>query len=424
MSRLIDKIQAEDATGFTHGGKFHADDVFSAALLRLLNPEIVISRGNKVPDDYEGIIFDIGRGEYDHHQRDSRVRDNGIPYAAFGLLWEELGTEFLSEEQAVKFDEDFIQPLDLNDNTGEKNELANLIGDFNPSWDDQADESRDLAFAQAVGIAEMVLQNRFARLHGNEKADTMVAEYIEEAEKKDDTLKKDHTLVIPQFVPFHKALTDTEVEFVIFPSNRGGYCIQPLKKQNSMNYRCCFQTEWLGLDKEELQNVSGLSSAVFCHKSGFIMTVGDLEEAKEACRISRERYVEQPVIVWLHEVAKDMTKDMTKGTDLLTKDLILEKMKAEEAFSQAQLEEMSFDALPALTENTFSEVIMEKEDWCERYKNLIGDVLKRKPEAVIVSGSMAVTYPAIHMLRKKHVPVYVPEQTTGEVRLVRIPSGS
>ena len=25
--------------GFTHGGKFHADDVFSTALLKILNPE-------------------------------------------------------------------------------------------------------------------------------------------------------------------------------------------------------------------------------------------------------------------------------------------------------------------------------------------------------------------------------------------------
>ena len=35
----------------------------------------------------------------------------------------------------MKFDESFVQPLDNNDNTGEKNELATLIGNFNPSWD-------------------------------------------------------------------------------------------------------------------------------------------------------------------------------------------------------------------------------------------------------------------------------------------------
>ena len=32
---LLEQIQRKDAAAFTHGGKFHADDVFSAALLLL-----------------------------------------------------------------------------------------------------------------------------------------------------------------------------------------------------------------------------------------------------------------------------------------------------------------------------------------------------------------------------------------------------
>ena len=134
MNVLLSQIMEPQAAAFTHGGKFHADDVFSAALLRYFNPDITIERGNRVPEEYEGIVFDIGRGRYDHHQRDSRIRENGVPYAAFGLLWEGLGAEILGEELALKFDEDFVQPLDLNDNTGEKNELATLIGHFNPVW--------------------------------------------------------------------------------------------------------------------------------------------------------------------------------------------------------------------------------------------------------------------------------------------------
>ena len=98
MNELLKKIRLKDASAFTHSGKFHADDVFSSALLLYLNPEITILRGNKVPEDFDGIIFDIGRGRYDHPQKDSRIRENGIPYAAFGLLWEELGTEILGEE--------------------------------------------------------------------------------------------------------------------------------------------------------------------------------------------------------------------------------------------------------------------------------------------------------------------------------------
>ena len=123
MSSLSEQIKKNNASAFTHSGKFHADDVFSAALLLYLNPEINISRGNKVPEDFDGIVFDIGRGQYDHHQKDSRVRENGVPYAAFGLLWEALGEKILGQELAEKFDQSFVQPLDNNDNTGEKMSL-------------------------------------------------------------------------------------------------------------------------------------------------------------------------------------------------------------------------------------------------------------------------------------------------------------
>ena len=73
-------------SAITHAGKFHADDVFCAALLTYLNPNIQIKRVFELPEEYEGIAFDIGNGLYDHHQKNSRVRENGIPYAAFGLL--------------------------------------------------------------------------------------------------------------------------------------------------------------------------------------------------------------------------------------------------------------------------------------------------------------------------------------------------
>jgi hypothetical protein len=39
MEQLLEQIREKDASAFTHSGKFHADDVFSAALLLYLNPE-------------------------------------------------------------------------------------------------------------------------------------------------------------------------------------------------------------------------------------------------------------------------------------------------------------------------------------------------------------------------------------------------
>ena len=72
---------------YTHAGKFHADDVFSAALLRILRPDIRFVRAMGLPEGFGGFAFDIGWGRFDHHQKDAPVRENGVPYAAFGLLW-------------------------------------------------------------------------------------------------------------------------------------------------------------------------------------------------------------------------------------------------------------------------------------------------------------------------------------------------
>ena len=112
------------ANGFTHAGKFHADDVFATALLQILRPDIKITRGFVVPDGFDGIVYDVGYGMFDHHQEPREYRANGVPYAAFGLLWRVVGAQLVGEHQARLMDENFIQPLDLNDNTGEQNSLA------------------------------------------------------------------------------------------------------------------------------------------------------------------------------------------------------------------------------------------------------------------------------------------------------------
>ena len=148
------------AKGFTHGGKFHADDVFATALLQIVRPDIRITRGFTVPDDFDGIVYDVGLGMFDHHQEPRETRPNGVPYAAFGLLWRVLGPGLVGENQARLVDENFIQPLDLNDNTGEQNSLCDAIGFFNPAWD--SDQDPDAFFFEAVALAKTILERQIA----------------------------------------------------------------------------------------------------------------------------------------------------------------------------------------------------------------------------------------------------------------------
>lgn len=410
MNHLLEKIKQKNASAFTHSGKFHADDVFSAALLLYLNPEITITRGNQVPENYEGLVFDIGRGQYDHHQKDSRIRDNGVPYAAFGLLWEKLGPEILGEELALKFDESFVQPLDINDNTGEKNELATLIGNFNPGWDSKS--SNDEAFFQAVSVAGMILENKFECYLGNERADRRVEEVLTEHAASlasgDTPAENTNILILPEFIPCQKRLSETNIAFVIFPSNRGGYCIQPQKKEYSMNYKCSFPAEWLGLENEELEQVTGLQSAGFCHKGGFLMTVGMLEDAVKACRISMELYHENPTIVNL-------------GGDSCIDPLL----KQLPGMQEATVIHMDFMQLPELTvDGIYGEAAMDKQQWKNEVKENLKRILKQKPEAVYVEGNVFETYPIVHQLRKKHIPVLTMMEKDGQKLIIQIPSGS
>lgn len=410
MNELLKQIKRNNASAFTHSGKFHADDVFSAALLLYLNPEINIFRGNKVPDDFEGVVFDIGRGQYDHHQKDSRIRENGVPYAAFGLLWEALGEEILGKELAEKFDQSFVQPLDNNDNTGEKNELASLIGNFNPGWDSPG--NNDQAFFQAVSVAGMILENKFEHYRGNERADKRIEEILKEHELEissgEKSVEEAKILILQEFVPCQKRLSETEIAFVIFPSNRGGYCIQPQKKEYSLNYKCGFPAEWLGLENEELVRETGLSSAEFCHKGGFLMTTGTLDDAVKACEISLEEFHEKPVVV-------------NYGGDFSVNELL----KKLPRLQGAKIVNLEFPGLPELEiQGIYGEVLLEKQEWKSVVKEQVKRILKYKPEAVFVGNGTFFTYPVVHMLRKKHIPVLTLIVKDGEKLLVRIPSGS
>ena len=163
-------------TAFTHGGKFHADDVFSAALLKICNPNIAIQRGFAVPQGFAGLVFDIGDGPFDHHAKNSPVRENGVPYAAFGLLWRELGPQLVGPVDAGRFDESFVQPLDLDDNTGCGNQLANIIAAYNPRWD--GEDRPDDCFAQAVALAQDMLAHKLEAIRSVQRAAAEVNEAL------------------------------------------------------------------------------------------------------------------------------------------------------------------------------------------------------------------------------------------------------
>lgn len=278
----IDKITVEQIenmdSAFTHGGVFHSDDVFSAALLKIINPDIIVIRGFKVPDNFTGIVFDIGGGTYDHHQADNEIRENGIPYAAFGKLWRDLGPELVGEIEAEKFDHSIVQPLDKTDNTGERNPLSSMISSYNPTWDDECNSDEN--FNKALSCALEYIQNKIKSYKSKDRA----REIVEEALLSMD---KAGIVVLPKFAPWSDTLIPSDAKLVIFPSQRGGFNLQVISKNfKNREPKVNLPERWAGQSEEVLRKE--MAELNFCHTNRFLAAFDTLESARRGAKIAIE----------------------------------------------------------------------------------------------------------------------------------------
>lgn len=250
---------------YTHGGKFHADDVCSAALLLLLDPSIHITRGFSPPNNAYTLAFDIGNGPYDHHQEPREERENGRAYAAFGKLWRDLGEQFdLTPEQCSQFDRNICTPMDVADNTGRQNPLSELIGSLNPAWDEQSIQASNQAFFAAVNVVIPLLAAWINRAKASNRAEKIVNTLA--------TGVKDGVVVSDMYVPTGKF--PDNVDFFICPSTRGGW--QGMSLRHSDGSQVLFPETWRGS-----QNLpKGMS---FCHACGFLGTFDTQEIAVVLC---------------------------------------------------------------------------------------------------------------------------------------------
>ncbi len=170
---------------------------------------------------------------------------------------------------------------------------------------------------------------------------------------------------------------------MIFPSNRGGYCIQPQKREYSLHYKCCFPERWLGLEKEELVEASGLESAVFCHKGGFLMTVGELSDAVEACRISLDSFKDEKALVNVGggDAADELLRELP-------------------GMAQAQIYHIPLPELPGLEQDgSYGEVAMENR--LEASEQGLCETDPAVPAGgCLCRGDVFSAYPVVHLLRK------------------------
>lgn len=264
--KLVELIKGTD-TAYTHSGVFHADDVFSSALLMLINPKIKIERTFNPPEG--SFHYDIGGGEYDHHDKEKmqyRDEEKEYPYASFGLLWRDLGPYLTDEKGVINIDNCLVKDIDRTDNLGQQahpNSLSAAIGIFNPSWKDREDESiTEENFDKAVAMAYGILSHKLQLLKDEAEAVEIVETMMSDNE---------HVLVMDTYVPWKNTVLENESwngHFALYPSMRGGYNLEviPMSKKDGTP-RIPFPEEWWG-HPENLPE-----GATFCHASGFLLAV-------------------------------------------------------------------------------------------------------------------------------------------------------
>ena len=148
--KLIQDAAAAEC--ITHAGTFHADEVFATAFLDLYKKDVVLTRVTEIDNTKvrkDAIIYDIGRGKFDHHQADAKLRESGIKYSSFGLLFEEYGKDYLKQQKIKDIDEvytgivkDLVEGIDAIDNgvfpeikaSYKVKTISDVIKLYNPSF--------------------------------------------------------------------------------------------------------------------------------------------------------------------------------------------------------------------------------------------------------------------------------------------------
>ena len=284
----------EKANFITHAGTMHADEIFATAFLELYKKDIKLLRTNDVDaKKYKNkIIYDIGYGEFDHHMPDAKIRENGIKYSSFGLLFEKYGKKYLKNEKIEEIDEvydyivkDLVEQIDAIDNgqfpkinsSYKVRTLSDVFALFNPKTFSNEDENKQ--FIKAVKVAKIILEEEILQAETRVKASKIILEKLKKNNGK-------QYLVLNEYLPFEETIINNDlgnnILFVIFPSKRGGYAIKTLPKSvEDRTFRMSFPSSWRGLKDEELEEKSKIKGLVFCHNSLFIASTTSLDSALE-----------------------------------------------------------------------------------------------------------------------------------------------
>jgi len=281
----------------THNSSFHTDDIFACATLALVlekrgerfevirtRDEGIIKSGDYVFD--VGGIYNAGKNRFDHHQKGGagQREENNIEYSSFGLVWKKFGKEICNLEEVIKIiDDRLVAPIDAFDNGFDLVENKYKVSPYFIEHlflvmlpvPREKDTSNDEMFLKSVKIAKEVLLREIIHVE-----DAILSEQKIIPIYKD--MKDKRILVLDEHFHDEDILSKfRELLFVIYPRTSDGLWGVRAVRENPKTFRNRrnFPKNWGGLRNEELQKITNVSDAVFCHKGLFLAVAKSKEGA-------------------------------------------------------------------------------------------------------------------------------------------------
>lgn len=295
----------------THSGKFHADDAWAVAALKIVFPQAQVERTRDAARveaaDFAvdvGGIWDAAAGRFDHHQKGfAGARPTGVPYASAGLVWKEYGARCVAAlalahtghrladaravEMAHAIDADIVQYLDLSDVGAAKNApggygLSAVVSGFNPNWLDErrlgygdAAEAHSLGqFSRAMELLTDVMINAVRYRVG--------ALLSVEQVRQGEVLEEGRVLFLRNGALPWTQVVRKEMPKVLFVISHSvaeqRYMIHTVSvSPDSFAARADLPESWAGLRDAQLAAVTGVHDAGFCHNGRFIASAKSYE---------------------------------------------------------------------------------------------------------------------------------------------------
>lgn len=284
----------------THDGTFHADDLFATATLSILNDgniKIIRTRDPKMFEkgDY---VYDVG-GEndsslnhFDHHQRGGGgVRDNGIPYASFGLVWKKYGEQICgNKEVSERIDQKIVQPIDATDEgfdiyTPKIKDVfpysveAIFLSEI-PTWRENDNNGLNKIFEkQLLKVVDLLKREIKIAKDDIEGVNILLKDYNSSEDKRIVISNVD----FPRYLLQNTLSRLVEPIYLVYPSSKSNlWKVEAIKKsRETMESRKLFPESWRGFTNgdQRLREITGVNDIVFCHQNGFYLNTKTKESA-------------------------------------------------------------------------------------------------------------------------------------------------